>query len=65
MKQVVRLHLAGGDTIDLLPSFAGREIGKTVADDVQQNIAAQQVFRILSGKLNDFVVKNIEMVPLL
>lgn len=65
MKQVVRLHLAGGDAIDLLPTFAGRGFGKAIADDVQQNIAAQQVFRILSSKLNDFVVKNIEMVPLL
>lgn len=66
MKQAIRLHLACGDSIDLFPSFTGRGVKEaSVCADAQQNIAAQQVFRILDGKLNDFIVKGIELVPIL
>ena len=66
MKQAIRLYMACGDTIDLFPSFTGRGLKEaSVSADAQQNIAAQQVFRILDGNLNEFIVKGIELVPVL
>lgn len=64
MKQVIRIHLSSGDTIDLLPNFTvpQRAEKEHVVNDAMQNIAAKRAFALIDGKLNPISVRLVEMV---